>query len=92
MKTKTFKKKLNLNKNTIADLSNGQLGHVKGGCVDTFPSCPIKPVSEDPTCLVTCATCETCVTCVTCVTCQTCFGQNTCAPNIQCMEPTIPTR
>jgi hypothetical protein len=31
MKTKKFKKKLSLNKNTIANLSRGQLGHAKGG-------------------------------------------------------------
>jgi len=32
MKTKKFTKKLTLNKNTIADLSNEQLNQVKGGC------------------------------------------------------------
>lgn len=32
MKTKQFEKRLTLNKKTIADLSNEQMNHVKGGC------------------------------------------------------------
>jgi hypothetical protein len=35
MKTKKFGKRLGLNKKTIANLSNGQLGNVKGG-IDTL--------------------------------------------------------
>jgi hypothetical protein len=34
MKSKNFKKKLVLNKKTIADLKNGQLGLVKGGILE----------------------------------------------------------
>jgi hypothetical protein len=32
MKTKKFEKKFTLNKKTIANLSNEQMDHVKGGC------------------------------------------------------------
>jgi hypothetical protein len=39
MKPKKFERKLALRKKTVANLSNGQLGQVKGGCVDTIPSC-----------------------------------------------------
>jgi hypothetical protein len=92
MKTKKFAKKLTLNKNTIANLSNGQLGHVKGGCVDTYPSCPILPISDDCVTLrfTGCAVCPT-NTCVTCVSCQTCGGLNTCDFYVQCAEPTVNT-
>lgn len=57
MKSKNFKKKLVLNKKTIADLNNGQLGLVKGGVIppslltDCFPKCP------QPTYVETCLTC-----------------------------------
>jgi hypothetical protein len=60
MKSKNFKKKLVLNKKSIADLNNGQLGLVKGGM--------IAPPSLLPLCTVTCQTqciytgyCATCV-------------------------------
>lgn len=87
MKTKDFKKKLTLNKKTVANLSNGQLGHVKGGCVEGTTSCLTRRLTCDTcTCFITC---ETCVTCVTCGgTCQTCFGQNTCDPDLACIHPT----
>jgi hypothetical protein len=51
MKTKDFKKRLTLNKKTIANLNNGQLAQAKGG---------IQTISCD-----TCDTCETCETCYT---------------------------
>ncbi|MCX6579019.1 MAG: class I lanthipeptide [Candidatus Aminicenantes bacterium] len=35
MKTKKFDKKLALNKKTIADLSNGEMGKIQGGGYDT---------------------------------------------------------
>jgi hypothetical protein len=73
MKSKKFEKKLALNKKTIVNLNNGQLGHVKGGCVDTYPSCPFT-ISDDCVTLrfTGCAVCPT-NTCVTCVTCDTCW-------------------
>jgi hypothetical protein len=63
MKTKKFKKKLSLNKTTIATLGNGQMSEVQGGdtgysecvCADTKPNtCPP----------------QTCLTC-TCLNCNT---------------------
>jgi hypothetical protein len=39
MKPKKIETKLVLKKKTIANLSNGKLSNVKGGCVNTFPSC-----------------------------------------------------
>jgi len=39
MKPKKFATKLVLKKNTIVNLTNGKLSHVKGGCVNTYPSC-----------------------------------------------------
>ena len=90
MKPKNFKKKLTLNKKTIADLSTGQLEGVKGGFIDTSPfTCGTESV-----CFCrwtdTCETCETCVTCNTCNTCNyTCGGgcsfKYTCAP--ECTVP-----
>ena len=73
MKSKNFNKKLVLNKRTIADLSNGWLGLVKGG----MPEPPTLLIGKCPHITVTC-TCtvpctETCLTqcihtgyCVTC--------------------------
>ncbi|NIM16489.1 MAG: hypothetical protein GTO45_31135 [Candidatus Aminicenantes bacterium] len=63
MKTKTFKKKLVLNKKTIADLNNGQLGKIKGG--KTGPTqlisvCVCQVPTENQTCPDTCDTC-TCI-------------------------------
>lgn len=55
MKTKNFKRRLTLNKKTIANLNYGQLVQVKGGAVT--PTCP-----TCETCLTYCScTCETCV-------------------------------
>ncbi len=51
MKTKTFKKKLTLNKKTIADLTSGKLSHVKGGLLKTDPPCLVRITEE--TCPVT---------------------------------------
>jgi len=99
MKTKAFKKKLALNKKTIVNLSNGHMGNIKGGDIQTG--------SGHPPCEISCGcvtlkftgcelcltyTCETCETCVTCVTCQTCDGQYTCDIQVQCTDPTIHTR
>ncbi len=90
MKPKKFNKKLSLNKKTIANLSHGQLGNMRGGFT------PILCTGE--TCRITlCATCETCDTCDTCDTCgNTCvsalqrvpccvtLGENTC--EVGCTE------
>ena len=69
MKTKKFAKKLTLNKNTIANLSNGQLVKIKGGVADTehlcVPSFTLTNCDECPS-----YTCETCSTCVTCNACS----------------------
>lgn len=40
MKTKTFSKKLTLNKKTVADLRKKEMGKVHGGH-DSSPSCPL---------------------------------------------------
>ena len=42
MKAKKFEKKLELNKKTIADLSNREMGEVQGGLASGFtcPNCP----------------------------------------------------
>jgi len=41
MKTKTFSKKLKLNKKTVANLDVAKMKQVKGGCVNTYPSCTV---------------------------------------------------
>ncbi len=35
MKPKKLNKKLSLNKKTVADLNVSEMGHLKGGCLDT---------------------------------------------------------
>jgi hypothetical protein len=52
MKTKKFSKKLALNKKTIADLNNGQLGLVKGGIIPESVLCT--PVCLTDTCNTQC--------------------------------------
>ena len=54
MKTKDFNKKLNLNKSTIVDLSNDEMGALYGGSEYTyeFTICRTKCVSD-------CVSCET---------------------------------
>ncbi len=49
MKTKEFRKKLNLNKKTIADLGGNEMPHIKGGqalptqtCVTCLGVCPTR--------------------------------------------------
>jgi hypothetical protein len=52
MKSKKFEKKLALNKKTIADLSNGQLKQVKGGCMSAGEtSCQTYTCFTDGCCL-----------------------------------------
>ena len=52
MKTKKFNKKLSLNKTTVANLSNYELNHVRGG-VFTFetvcPTCDTEGIACRPT-------------------------------------------
>jgi hypothetical protein len=43
MKTKDFKKKLVLNKKTVANLENNDMGVVKGGCDISYLSCSTLP-------------------------------------------------
>lgn len=73
MKTKKFGEKLALNKKTIANLSNVQLGKVRGG-VSGYNTgcCPMEVTVHDCT-LITCKACPTYVTCddLTCrITCN----------------------
>ncbi len=82
MKPKKLKRKLSLNKKTIADLSNGNMGLVLGGRPATSNICPITQCG--------CPT-DTC-TCQTCETCQTCAGQYTCNEMMpQCVGLTTDT-
>jgi hypothetical protein len=90
MKTKTFKKKLALNKKTIVNLSNGKLGNVKGGKQEadtrlctflrTECSCPATCLNTCPT-VAEAAQCCAPVTEPTCIwdcteTCNTCWETN----------------
>ena len=78
MKTKKFTKKLTLNKNTIADLSNGHLGIIKGGIDNTDGDfCEIPPTGRIG-CTVRCT-----VTCISC-TCPSGGLAYACCP------PTVP--
>lgn len=43
MKTKNFKKKLALNKKTVANLNNKEMGIVIGGCDMSYLSCSTLP-------------------------------------------------
>jgi hypothetical protein len=43
MKTKKLSKKLALNKKTVANLENNEMGVVYGGCVAGTTSCPTSP-------------------------------------------------
>lgn len=43
MKTKNFQKKLFLNKKTVANLNNNQMGVVFGGCDQSYLSCSTLP-------------------------------------------------
>jgi hypothetical protein len=73
MKSKNFKKKLVLNKKTIADLSNGKLGLVKGGQI------------EPPTLLIEKCPHPTAITCQTqCIYTGYCA---TCGP--ECLTDTL---
>jgi hypothetical protein len=72
MKPKKFETKLVLKKKTIANLGNGQLGIVKGGCVDTYPSCQTKLTKICVSFLLTDCVCPT-DTC-TCSACGTVCG------------------
>jgi hypothetical protein len=72
MKPKKFEKKLALKKKTIANLSNGQLGNVKGG-IETDPNCTIVEPTEQScpvtvcrhTCKITCGK-DCTITCFVC--------------------------
>jgi hypothetical protein len=61
MKPKKFQKKLTLNKKTIADLSNGQLGKIKGGALTLPTRC--RCVDSVDVCWVPTEAPETCITC-----------------------------
>lgn len=52
MKTKKFDKKLALNKKTIADLSNGEMGKIQGG--NSGNSCPECQAYTESICLSQC--------------------------------------
>jgi hypothetical protein len=81
MKTKTFKKKLGLNKNTIANLTFGQLGSIKGGHISTRFDCTctvIETANNCPSKLFTDCICPTDLSCATCIGEFTCGGQVGC--------------
>jgi hypothetical protein len=86
---KVFKKKLKLNKNTIANLNHGQMKGLKGGEIsDTCPSLPAtcKPIDCGGSleCTATCAvTEEWCSNNYTCPGMATCDGF-TCAFPVTC--------
>jgi hypothetical protein len=61
MKTKKFAKKLALKKKTIANLSNGELGIIKGGTEE--PSIDICQLSVNSNCILCTGTCVSCPTC-----------------------------
>jgi hypothetical protein len=83
MKTKNFKKRLTLNKKTIANLNNGELAQAKGGGLT--PSCP-----TCETCLTYCScTCETCVPTGQEPT-DNCTGHKTCDTYICYVSDTCP--
>ncbi len=63
MKTKKFGENLALNKKTIANLSNVQLGKVRGGVSGYNTGCCPTEVTGLACTLITCETCPTCVTC-----------------------------
>ena len=74
MKTKKFKRKLALKKETISNLDNGLLSHVKGGCASERQSCPLTTLTEfhcPPTQQYPNTNC----------TCATCPGQDSCSIN-----------
>ena len=67
MKSKKFRKKLSLNKKTVADLNTGAMKRVRGGDYSVQPPC----FDPGPTGDVTCATCLTyCATCDNTCTCE----------------------
>ncbi|NIM16490.1 MAG: hypothetical protein GTO45_31140 [Candidatus Aminicenantes bacterium] len=96
MKTKKFAKKLALNKKTIANLSDGHMGNVKGGDINTgsgHPPCEISCgcVTLKFTGCELCPT-DTCNTCpATCNTCNyTCGADCTFKGTCDCPNPPIP--
>jgi hypothetical protein len=54
MKTKTYKKKLTLNKKTVAHLKNGEMNGIHGGGDAPIKSVRYYPCLTDMTCNTTC--------------------------------------
>lgn len=79
MKPKKLKKRLSLNKRTIATLRDYEKKFVKGGEPATIDT-------DCGTCVTECGTCDTCddPTCATC-SCGTCYA--TCPTDIGCTCP-----
>jgi hypothetical protein len=78
MKTKTFNKRLTLNKSTVAHLDNSVMAYVRGGDPVTLDTCD---TCNGTTCIVTLCNDNTCVTCDgnTCVvSCPTGWKEYTC--------------
>ncbi|MDQ1351396.1 MAG: hypothetical protein QG657_1698 [Acidobacteriota bacterium] len=80
MKLRTIKKKLELSKRTVADLSNGEMNGVHGGLATRNFNCPTDMSFCCYTHLTMCCppdsameTCYTCVSCYSCNTCETCY-------------------
>ena len=84
MKPKRFKKKLALNKKTVANLSIGEKQAVKGGAEHTIAltcSCVPPCESADANCVTQAATCNCTATCLTICTCgDTCHTCTGCPP------------
>jgi hypothetical protein len=55
MKTKTFKKKLSLNKKTIATLSDQEKNEAKGGTLISTTCLPLICISQNPSCAGLCS-------------------------------------
>ena len=59
MKPKKVEKKLFLNKKTVANLSNRQMTHLRGGLFTGDTTVEVCCYTKDATCLNTCQTCYT---------------------------------
>ncbi|MCP5103358.1 MAG: hypothetical protein GY950_08265 [bacterium] len=66
MKTKSFEKKLSLNKKTIAHLSSDQENQILGGKQPTVVTCSVLPCTGPTWCQRGCDTFMDCPTCTRC--------------------------
>jgi hypothetical protein len=86
MKPKNFRKKLSLNKTTVAALNTGAMNGVRGGATG-YSDCPCIPTIYDCTITCDCPTINDCTeTCNTCA--ETCNCTKTC-PTHYCTNESI---